>query len=315
MPWCPKCKQEYVEGMVTCADCKTDLVENLTEDAERMTFLETEKEVFAKKFSEFLEYSKVSNVEYYYEETLATWVIVIDAKDKKQVDKLYKAFYSVEADSVLSFKDNTSTEFPAFHTPQHETATEDTTEEAEDYQEIPEYHSMFEDEELQDYLNSKNPKPKVSASYVKKEEQYKDLKSSADTFLIVSLLGIVVLLLNIFGVLNFFAGTISYVVMSGLFIAFLVIAFTTYKKAKEVKAQIADENNTTKAIKEWLSSNVTMEYLDSLVIQNESKEIQFFHKIEKIKELVESNFGELDDSYLDQLAEEYYNAHLDISEV
>ncbi|BCJ95001.1 hypothetical protein acsn021_25700 [Anaerocolumna cellulosilytica] len=314
MPWCPKCKQEYVEGIVTCADCKTDLVENLTEDTERITFLETEKELFAKKFSEFLEYSKIVNVEYHYEETLKNWIIVIDEKDKKQVDKLYKAFYSVEADSVLSTKDTTS-EVPTFHTTQDEMNEADISKDAEDYQEIPEYRSMFEEEELQDYLDSKNPKPKVSATYVKKEEQYKDLKSSADTFLIVSLVGIVVLILNIVGILNFFAGTISYLVMSGLFIAFLVIAFATYKKAKEVKTQIAGENDTTKAINEWLFSNITLEYLDSLVNPNESKEIQFFHKIEKIKELVERNFGELDDSYLDQLAEEFYNTHLDISEV
>ena len=29
MPWCPKCKNEYVEGIVKCADCGSELVEEL----------------------------------------------------------------------------------------------------------------------------------------------------------------------------------------------------------------------------------------------------------------------------------------------
>lgn len=32
MPWCPKCKSEYVEGMTQCADCKVALVDELVED-------------------------------------------------------------------------------------------------------------------------------------------------------------------------------------------------------------------------------------------------------------------------------------------
>lgn len=30
MPWCPKCKNEYVEGKTHCPDCDIDLVEELT---------------------------------------------------------------------------------------------------------------------------------------------------------------------------------------------------------------------------------------------------------------------------------------------
>ena len=31
MPWCPKCKNEYYEGIKVCADCKTELVDSLEE--------------------------------------------------------------------------------------------------------------------------------------------------------------------------------------------------------------------------------------------------------------------------------------------
>ena len=31
MPWCPKCKTEYIEGVEVCADCHTPLVASLEE--------------------------------------------------------------------------------------------------------------------------------------------------------------------------------------------------------------------------------------------------------------------------------------------
>ena len=31
MPWCPKCKNEYREGITTCVDCNEALVEDLSE--------------------------------------------------------------------------------------------------------------------------------------------------------------------------------------------------------------------------------------------------------------------------------------------
>lgn len=31
MPWCPKCKNEYIEGILQCAECKVPLVESLEE--------------------------------------------------------------------------------------------------------------------------------------------------------------------------------------------------------------------------------------------------------------------------------------------
>lgn len=34
MPWCPVCKNEYVEGKTHCPDCDVDLVDELTEEPE-----------------------------------------------------------------------------------------------------------------------------------------------------------------------------------------------------------------------------------------------------------------------------------------
>ena len=32
MAWCPKCRNEYVEGVTVCADCQVPLVDELPEE-------------------------------------------------------------------------------------------------------------------------------------------------------------------------------------------------------------------------------------------------------------------------------------------
>ncbi len=170
-----------------------------------------------------------------------------------------------------------------------------------------EYKSMFSEDELQDIIETTQPKPIQSSIYVKKEEQYRDLKSSASTFIFVSILGLVIFILNAAGIISIFAGPMPYIVMSLLFIGFLYVGFSSYVKAQKVEKEIDGENNVTQSINDWLSQNVTAEQLDTLTDPNETDEIRFFHKLEKMKELITAEFGDLDEGYLDLLVEEYYN--------
>ncbi len=342
MPWCPNCKMEYVDGITICADCGTELTEKLTESQKLITFMETEKELFAKKFVEFLHYSKIDSASCEFDEEKQQWVVLIEEKSQKQVNKLYKAFYSVETEHAFSgikgntpeqdiksvrntedFYDNmndraNSEDKESLYETDFGKTSEDETEESkvsdEEITDNPyktKYESMFNEDELQEIAESARAKPIASTTYVKKEEQYKDLKSSAVTFLLVSILGIAVLILNAAGILNIFAGPIPFFIMGALFIAFLYVSFSSYAKAKKVEKEIEEENRTTQAINDWLSQNITAEQLDALTNPDEADEIRFFHKLEKMKEMITAEFGNQDEAYLDFLAEEYYNKNFE----
>lgn len=325
MPWCPKCKMEYVEGMTICNDCGTELVEELTDEPELASFLQTEKEQFAKKFVDFLHFSNIEHAFYQFVEETESWHVFVEKKLFNQVTKLYNAFYTVEAEQVLSNLNEKKLKNTTDLTSAEVESTEydETDEYDEAYDTLPEddnengitdeeYKAMFGEEEIDAIYESTKVKPvKPNAPYVKKEEQYRDLKSSAATFIIVSILGIIVLLLNVAGVIGLFSGALSYIVMGSLFIVFLYIGISSYSKAKKVATEIEEENRVTDSINQWLKQNVTKELLESYVNPDDSTEVRFFHKLEKMKEMVNEHFGELNDSYLDRLAEEFYNEHID----
>ena len=45
MPWCPKCKNEYVDGVKTCVDCGCDLVGSLEEMEKEGLIFGTQEEM------------------------------------------------------------------------------------------------------------------------------------------------------------------------------------------------------------------------------------------------------------------------------
>ena len=306
MPWCPKCKMEYVSGITTCTDCNVPLEEELSEEVTMVSFLETDKEQLASKFVEFLKFSKIQEVEYHYDNEKELFVVLVSQDLLKQVKKLYQAFYKVESELQLTSIDS-----------------KDQLETSNSYDELDENFeenkgdhyskndSMFDQDEIRELYESKNLQPEKTTTYVKKEEQFNDLKSTALTFLIISILGIVVLLLNITGVLDFLQGIIPLSVMGVTFIIFFLIGISSYKKAMIVCDQIDEENRTTDMINNFLLEHVTMDVLNTKTNPNDSDEIRFYQTIEYLKELVNAQFGELDDAYLERILEEYYNNHIE----
>lgn len=159
-------------------------------------------------------------------------------------------------------------------------------------------------------LNDKKTTTKSSSVYVKKADQFKDLRSTGYIFIAVGIGGLVVLLLNILGVFSFYQGYFAWTIMGILFTIFLIIGFGTLKHSIQVKGQIDEENTLTDAINEWLEKNITQEVLDTVTDPNEVDEINYFKQTEYMKNRILDEFDKnLVDSYVDFLVEDFYNSH------
>lgn len=156
-------------------------------------------------------------------------------------------------------------------------------------------------------------KPSDSPSYVSKEDKYQELKSTGYSFLLVSIFGLILLVLNILKVITLFNGIFSYIVLGTLFIIFLYVGISTLRNASQISLEIDAENAQTKEINDWLYENVRKYNLNKILdIKNfEYKEVYYLKLIEKIKELVKNEFRGLEDNYIESIIEEYYDKHLE----
>lgn len=312
MPWCPKCNMEYREGIHVCADCGLELVDDAVEDqtnVSEVVRLETEEN--AQKLIEFLQYSNIKQVSYSYDEKDQSYIVTVNENALKEAKKLFQAFYTAEIEAEEAAKDitnsnsNETKDSRLLYTHDENSTNEDSTN--EDYED--EEHTY---EEIKDNASITDMKTssKSSSVYVKKEDKFKDLRSTGYIFLAVGFAGLVVLLLNIIGVFSFYQGYFSWTIMGVLFTIFLLVGFSSLKHSNQVKGQITEENTLTDAINSWLERTITQEVIDSVVDPNEVDEINYFKQTEYIKKGIFEEFDkDLDDAYVDLIVEEFYNSH------
>ena len=66
MPWCPKCRNEYREGIAVCAECGVELVDSL-EECGKQAFIFGEKDKM-ERLQSFLAYNQIKTTISYDEE-------------------------------------------------------------------------------------------------------------------------------------------------------------------------------------------------------------------------------------------------------
>ena len=287
--------------------CRLWLVDNATENQtheSEVVRLETEEN--AQKLVEFLRYSKIEQVSYSYDETDQAYVVTVNENVLKEAKKLFQAFYIAETENeekatkenAVSNSNESSNLRPA--------NTSDEKYEDKEYEDEEFSYEANKDNNTVNDLRSASK----STVYVKKADQFKDLRSTGYIFLVVGIGGLIVLLLNILGIFTFYQGYFAWTVMGVLFTIFLIVGFGTLKHSKQVQGQIADENTLTNTINTWLEKTITQEVLNSVIDPSEADEINYFKQTEYIKKGILDEFDkDLDDSYVDLLVEEFYNQH------
>lgn len=163
-----------------------------------------------------------------------------------------------------------------------------------------------------DYKEGANDLTKITTpAYVKKSDQYKDLKSTAITFLVFGFAGLIFVALNVFGTISVINGTFGYIVMSLVFIGFIFVGINSVSRSKKAAADAILEEELTSSINTWLSENVSEEFIQEIQDDSLSAEVNFIRTMDRLKEMVTKALGEMDESYLEYVVEEYYNNHFD----
>ncbi|MDD5899770.1 MAG: hypothetical protein PUC73_02545 [Lachnospiraceae bacterium] len=308
MPWCPKCKTEYREGVTHCADCKTELVadykEVLLQNATVvLAKVDAEHRVFTEKLHDFLEYSGISSVVLSEGEMLGVYVA---PEDLKKAKKCFKAFYSVETEMVMQ---------------QAEEAAFLKGEEYDNYFGDEEADEPEEEEngacpQCQDKTMSHSRKASEK-NFVSAASRYEDYRSSGFTFTILGGFGIGFAFLNFVGVISLFGSVFSSSVLFIMFSIFLGLGIFSFVKAGKLKEDAKNEQEQIATVKAWLQENITDEVLASLradgSYEDEPKtaELLYLDYLDQLLDKVLVAFPAINASLAEQLIEEFCNQNLE----
>ncbi|MGN0514796.1 MAG: hypothetical protein ACI4GD_10990 [Lachnospiraceae bacterium] len=226
MSFCPKCKSEYINGRLECADCGTQLVETLDEIIE----------------------------------------------ENSQEDEIIEQDETFEHDSFDEVYEN------------DETDEENITH------------------------------PKYTSSFVSHKERAKDHLSTGYTFLFVSIIGIIIITLNLTGVISIFhtygaSKILFYSVMYVMFIIFLLVSLNAFKNAKKINDDAQGEEEFIARIKNYIKDNIIKEMLEACVSNDsDGSEDIYFTRIAMMKSILTTQFPDASEEMIDLLIDETYDS-------
>lgn len=138
--------------------------------------------------------------------------------------------------------------------------------------------------------------------------QAEENKSSGWTLLLVGTVGIVIVILGIAGVLPLHIGNpyLFYGVMSAVFILFLVMGVVSMKNAKLFAKKAESENSLRSTMLDWCRESMKAEELDASItgLEDATEEVRYFRRTQKMKELLNHQFVNLDQGFLDHFIDE-----------
>lgn len=151
--------------------------------------------------------------------------------------------------------------------------------------------------------------PSFTHVYVKKSQQYEDLKSSASAFFLVGGALTILAVLCWLNILKLPFGLIGRLTITIFGAASLIIALKSTKDAKAVRAQIGDEDANTQNLEAWFTDRYTAGQLDEQLLSEYGQllpEELSLKRFDLIQDILITNHDLSDQSYVDLLAEDIY---------
>lgn len=148
--------------------------------------------------------------------------------------------------------------------------------------------------------------------YQKSSEKAEDFRSSAYVLLLVGIGGMVLLVLIAMGLLPIrLAGWNRYLtggVMGTMFLLFIIMGILSLRSSKTLLGKAVREDELTREILNWCSKNLTAEAVDGILTEEQDlpEEAKYFKRTLYMKERINHQFLNLDENYLEQLVDDYY---------
>lgn len=286
MPWCPKCRNEYVEGMTVCAECGVDLVDELPEEIDEnspVKLCHAADETIGGKFILYLNTQGITTA----------GLMPIQEDDETYED----GFYVVVAGPEYAAK---SADFEGYD------ETREITEEQilSLMPDLDEKLEELKEEEANKMLSEL--RTESSSVYVKKKDKYADLKFSGISFVVFAILGFGLLALNVFGYINMF-NKFSMLIMTAVFVIFLLVGITSLLRAKKMKGIVSQEEKVSDDVMDWIEEHITDEYIETQLDPNKSEEDNYFELHAALCRRVAEQFPLFNPDYIDQLIDDRYN--------
>lgn len=300
--WCPKCKTEYRDGITVCADCGSELVEGTADDFDVVEICDLKDEEMAENFIEYLEYSKIENAKKVIKDGVA--IVTVPSRYEKQVEKLFKG-YQLALEEEKEKKEEEARKL------EKEEISDDLENESEADEKLVEeddlHDNVITDDEIEEDTADILYTP--SKAYVKKEDEYKDVKFSGYTFMVFGVLGAVYLVLCKLDIIPIDYNIFIFCVLAAMFAGFIIMGLVSVIKSGKIKLQIPEEEIMTEKINAWLDENITKEraekWLDNTVSDEENDLIITAH----IRSILIKKYPDLDVAFIEMLTEEFFNSH------
>lgn len=285
MAWCPKCRNEYVEGITTCVDCGVELVEILPEEINPETpaiLCHVDNAETGSKFVMYLNYGNIQTAGLLQsgETEEDGFDVVVAEFEREAAESMFAGFDSVE-----------------------ELANTDISDLIPD---IEKQLVELQDEEANQMFS--DLRTETSTVYVKKKDKYNDLKFSGISFIIFGILGAGLLIANLFKVINIFNQFSSFI-MALVFLVFLGVGIASLIRASKLKAIVREEEKVTNEVLDWMDANITDEHIASLVNEELSEEDNYFQVHGVLCEELSAQFMFLNKGYVEQLMDDRYNQY------
>lgn len=293
MPWCPKCKNEYVDGMTECADCGCRLVASLEADREPLLFGGQEQMT---RLISFLSYNGITSANMQEDETENVYELFVAREELDQAKQITAVFLREEA--------------------LREAKAERAENDGDDVTET-ELTDMAADA-LESSEEAFSPETKASAgeqgftgAYKESAQKAAEFKDSAYTLLGVGAIGLIAIALLASGVLPFqiggSVGWLTYGVMGGLFLIFIIVGARSLHSAKRYKKEAVTESNLKDEIMSWCRESLQAQEIDAQISEEGlSEEEKYFKRTEQIKKQISEKFLNIEEGFLDHLVDEFY---------